>query len=427
MDSNKGLEKVQGKRELSAKEMITATMYHLARALDNITSSEGYEEEYAEEEVYTEAMPVVKPYMFDDEKRKRLRKKKKRKKPGNISADKFDPNKKEHGDYRERKMNALKLHEALEEMGHGKRANRAKMCNTYLLFKHEKENQPKLVKTFRCKERLCHSCMYELSRKVALNVHKCMGYLNETKKADYVFLTLTQKNVEGEQLNDEISNVLGAWKKIMDMRQFSGAVEGFVRALEVTHDVETHITEERYNERNRYGHYTRRAYYKKLGIKVGDPNPQYNMYHTHVHVILHVNRLYFTNSKIYTSRKKWAEMWRRALGADYTPVVDVRLFKPSAGHGTFELAKYVVKPEEFVFQSKEEQIETIRTLCGALHKRVLVSFAGSFRKARKALNLQDEEKDEADEGENEKGKFVEMSEWWWHFAYKQYKRKVVPE
>ena len=43
------------------------------------------------------------------------------------------------------------------------------------------------------------------------------------------------------------------------------------------------------------------------------------------HVVLVVKPSYFT-SRYYLSQARWTELWKRATGIDYTPIVDVRYF-----------------------------------------------------------------------------------------------------
>lgn len=51
------------------------------------------------------------------------------------------------------------------------------------------------------------------------------------------------------------------------------------------------------------------AYFDKLGLMIGDNNPNYNTYHPHFHVVLSVNKNYFTDTKCYINQLNWLDMW----------------------------------------------------------------------------------------------------------------------
>jgi hypothetical protein len=74
--------------------------------------------------------------------------------------------------------------------------------------------------------------------------------------------------------------------------------------------------------------------------------------HPHFHVLLMVPSNYFV--KNYLDQAEWADMWRRALRLDYTPVVDVRAVKGKANNegsvmaAVRETLKYAVKPADML-------------------------------------------------------------------------------
>lgn len=52
----------------------------------------------------------------------------------------------------------------------------------------------------------------------------------------------------------------------------------------------------------------------------------FDTYHPHFHVLIAVNKSYFT-SRDYLSQARWTAAWQQALQVDYTPIVDVRRIK----------------------------------------------------------------------------------------------------
>src|SRR5699024_4502293 len=109
----------------------------------------------------------------------------------------------------------------------------------------------------------------------------------------YIFLTLTVKNCYGEDLKDTLDLMTGSFNKLNQRKPFKNAVKGYFRSLEVT-----------YNEDE-------------------------NTYHPHFHLILAVNKSYFSDTKSYLSQEDWTNLWKESLKVDYTPIVDVRRIKAS--------------------------------------------------------------------------------------------------
>lgn len=94
----------------------------------------------------------------------------------------------------------------------------------------------------------------------------------------------------------------------MKYREVKAAVHGWYRGIEITHNL----------DRN---------------------SPEFDTFHPHVHVVLVVKPSYFT-SKYYLSQARWTELWKRATGIDYTPIVDVRKIKGDTAKAVAEATKY---------------------------------------------------------------------------------------
>jgi len=87
-------------------------------------------------------------------------------------------------------------------------------------------------------------------------------------------------------------------------------------------------------------------------------NAPTGLWHPHIHVCIFVSKAeYFRRgSKLYISQKEWAALWRKALRATYTPVVDIRALKglesPLNDQGRDalrEVIKYQVKPGSLTY------------------------------------------------------------------------------
>lgn len=102
-------------------------------------------------------------------------------------------------------------------------------------------------------------------------------------------MTLTVRNVKGERLKPQISEMMEGFRKLFQYKKVKTSVLGFFRALEIT------------------------------------KNHGEDTYHPHFHVLLPVKRNYF--GKNYIKQAEWTSLWKRAMKLDYTPIVDIRRVK----------------------------------------------------------------------------------------------------
>lgn len=204
-------------------------------------------------------------------------------------------------------------------------------------------------------------CSWRRSLKVFGQVSKIMDYVEECHNYRYIFLTLTVKNCYGEDLKDTLDLMTSAFNKMNQRKPFKQVVKGYFRALEVT-----------YNKTD-------------------------DSYHPHFHMILAVDKSYFTQARIYLSQKDWTDLWQSALQVDYTPIVDVRKLKKNKGKEVAEVAKYTVKPDDYLIKDDKGDVkeditdEVVKTLDKALHRKRLIAFGFIFKDIHKELNLDDAE------------------------------------
>lgn len=260
------------------------------------------------------------------------------------------------------KKNSLLLSQSYNRLGYVNKAVSVGMCGTVLEFKRFTDNTLKLHQANFCKVRLCPMCAWRRSLKVFAQVSKVMDFVSNDY--NFLFLTLTCKNVSGEALSSEIDSLFYAFNKMTKNTVFKKAVKGWFRCLEVTHNLLT------------------------------------DTYHPHFHVVLVVNKSYFKDVKIYLTFNDWVELWKNCLNVDYTPVVDIRAFKDSSrgkGKEVAEVSKYAVKASDFLVKDDSGDIierdtdNTVFILDTALKNRRLYSFGGVLRDVHKKLNLDDTE------------------------------------
>ena len=262
--------------------------------------------------------------------------------------------------WQEDKIKTLELAQSYARLEDDDRATKCVECGTYLDFYYDLETGVhKLRRANFCKQPLCPMCIKRKQKKIYGQMSKIMNVLSDDYA--FVFLTLTQKNVSGEDLADEIDNLMNGWKRLVNRNPFKKAVKGWFRALEVTHNLDVNSV-------------------------------SYDTYHPHFHVVLAVNRNYFT--KNYIKHEDWCKMWQECMKLDYLPNVDVRRFKASnkkeLQKSVSEAAKYTVKDNDFLIPDNPSlQDDTVAILTSALFNRRLIAFGGVFKEVHKQLKLDD--------------------------------------
>jgi plasmid rolling circle replication initiator protein Rep len=253
------------------------------------------------------------------------------------------------------------LVESYVRLGMNAKAARVYDCGTQLAFEVFTDGTVKLHGANFCKVRLCSMCAKRRSLKIFAQVSKIMDHVQANHNYRFIFLTLTQENVRGNDLSKELDRIFSAFNKMTELKAFKAVSKGFFRSLEVTH--------------------------KKR-----------DDYHPHIHMVIAVNPSYFKD-KTYISHAKWMDMWRICMGLEYDPWVRVKVVRShpdikereetvEMGKAIAEIAKYTVKPEQYlVLVNKERTDEAVLVLDAALANRRLFAFGGKFREIHKNLNL----------------------------------------
>lgn len=298
----------------------------------------------------------------------------------------------------EKKERTLLLAESYKRLGF-KKAYRVQDCGSYLEFRRYTGNEDfKLNCANFCRDRLCPMCIWRRSLKIFGQVSKVMDVAQEENNSRFLFLTLTCKNVYGDELSESIDQLFYSFKKLMLKTKVKKAVKGWFRGLEVTHNID------------------------RTSIA-------YDTYHPHFHIILMVNGSYFTDTKQYIKQEEWTTMWKECLKVDYIPVVNVKAFKSDSKTNTSksiaESAKYTVKDNDYLIKDNEELTDnSVFVLDKALKGRRLIAFGGELRKIHKALKLDDAENgdlintDNAEDIRQDLDYTIERYKW--NIGYKQY-------
>ncbi|MCS5428547.1 protein rep, partial [Staphylococcus aureus] len=103
-------------------------------------------------------------------------------------------------------------------------------------------------------------------------------------------------------------------------------------------------------------------------------------YNPHFHVLIAVNKSYFTDKNYYISQKEWLNLWRDVTGMPEITQVHVEKVKANNDKELYEMAKYSGKDSDYLSNQKVFDAY-YRSLKG---KQVLV-YSGLFKEARKLL------------------------------------------
>lgn len=237
------------------------------------------------------------------------------------------------------------------------------------------------------------------------------------QKMRWLFLTLTIRNCEPEQLQLTIDHMMLAWKNFIKRKELRKIVIGWFRGFEVT--------------RNQHD----------------------GTFHPHFHVLLGVPPSYFNGKgNDYLKTSDIALIWKECLKVDYIPIVDIRIVKNKrsfekeaqlleekgieissdgrmveadlCGSAVAEMAKYATKSEDYLIYNgytyknvdrkgkmksvpildsginEQKTDETVLLLDRSLSRRRLLAYGGLLKDVWEELQLQgrvqDAEDDQAD-------------------------------
>lgn len=270
-------------------------------------------------------------------------------------------------DWKKKKEKTMLLYELYEKAGFPDYAARTRDCATFLQFNVYRNGERRLRAANFCKLRLCPMCIGRRARRSAWKLSQVLNMVEAEHQAKFIFLTLTMKNVPGDQLGDAIGELTRAWERFRKQKQLERSVKGWFRAVEI--------------------------------VRRGGG------YGPHIHAILAVEPDYFSKesrqSGKYLNQSELIDRWQKALRVDYRPSVRIQTTKAKAGTGeaiksaggraAVEAAKYSVKDEEYIDPKLPEDraVEILKDYTHALRRRRLTAFGGWMKDAAKRLDAED--------------------------------------
>lgn len=270
-----------------------------------------------------------------------------------------------------KKKDTFPLASSYQRLGYIDKSARVKDCGTFLEFARGADTSRYTLHNANfCRDRLCPLCSWRRSYKIFGQVSKIMEHIQDD--FEFIFLTLTVPNVKDSELPSKIDQMQKAWINLTKHdKRFKGAVCGYFKALEVTHN------------HNQF-------------------SKSFDTYHPYFHTILAVDKRYY-KSKDYIKQSEWLEMWRKYMKDNSITQVDVRRCtnkdksdceqsEKALSSAVAEVAKYATKSGDYIIPWSETLTDSsVQALLSALTGRRLCSFGGVFERKRKELKLEDAE------------------------------------
>lgn len=265
------------------------------------------------------------------------------------------------------KQSNLKVASYFKELGQYAKAQKIKGCSTILKI----SDDGKFKNSWRCKDPLCPVCNWRKSVRNRIQVHQLLATESQQfPDMTYLFLTLTVKNVVGEDLKSELEIMGAAVSRMFQYKVLKESTMGYIRTTEVT-------------------------------INHGEP---VITYHPHMHLLIMANKRYFSKQhNFYQTNDQLSNLWCRALrwqGAEKL-VVNIKKIRPNKkGHDALlaaatEVGKYQVKSADYLTNDEKINLQVISDLSKSLKGKRLISFSGEFKKTRRKLK-HDHQNDQMD-------------------------------
>lgn len=220
-------------------------------------------------------------------------------------------------------------------------------CGTFLEFVSDKEYQNfKLTGANFCGNRFCPHCSFNKARKDAIEFDVLIKYIQEKFNYSFLFLTLTAPNVKGNFLDQEIRDYYKSIKRLFELKRVKNICKGYIRKLEVTY------------------------------------NSDKDTYHPHYHILIAVNKSYFTDTKSYLSRNDWLDLWQKSKRDFSITQLDIRKVKEKElFNSVLEISKYVSKDSNYLYSK-----EVFQVFYNALKGKQYYTFTGVFKDSHKLYN-----------------------------------------
>lgn len=224
--------------------------------------------------------------------------------------------------------------------------DRLKECGNFIKFQSSEDKTKFILAGGNfCNNRFCPFCSWLKAKRTAFELLELIKVVEYTEKLAFIFITLTVPNVSREKLREEIECFNKSFKRLFETKEFKAFNKGFVRKLEIT-----------YNEER-------------------------NDYHPHFHLVVAVNKSYFT-SRDYMSKRRLLELWQRATRNPNITQVDIKPCRMDTIKQVMELATYSAKQGD-LYSSKE----VFDGFYEGLFRKKLLVYNGIFKEYKKKIDI----------------------------------------
>lgn len=224
--------------------------------------------------------------------------------------------------------------------------DRLKECGNFIKFQSSEDKTKFILAGGNfCNNRFCPFCSWLKAKRTAFELLELIKVVEYTEKLAFIFITLTVPNVSREKLREEIECFNKSFKRLFETKEFKAFNKGFIRKLEIT-----------YNEER-------------------------NDYHPHFHLVVAVNKSYFT-SRDYMSKRRLLELWQRATRNPNITQVDIKPCRMDAIKQVMELATYSAKQGD-LYSSKE----VFDGFYEGLFRKKLLVYNGIFKEYKKKIDI----------------------------------------
>ena len=223
--------------------------------------------------------------------------------------------------------------------------DRLKECGNFIKFQSSEDKTKFILAGGNfCNNRFCPFCSWLKAKRTAFELLELIKVVEYKEKFAFLFITLTVPNVPKESLREEIENFNISFNRLWKTKEFKAFNKGFIRKLEVT-----------YNEER-------------------------NDYHPHFHLVVAVNKSYFT-SRDYMSKRRLLELWQRATRNPAITQVDIKPCRMDTVKQVMELATYSAKQGD-LYSSKE----VFDGFYEGLFRKKLLVYNGIFKEYKKKID-----------------------------------------
>lgn len=254
--------------------------------------------------------------------------------------------------------------ERLRAEEYKKRSYRMKECSRFITLSVCPDcNRSIASSATLCRDRVCPSCAWRLSAKQSAEMLQTLSFINDIEDYTALFLTLTVRNCEVDQLSPTLEMMSRAWNRMLARRKNREIIKGTARSVEIT-----------------YNHTAK-------------------TFHPHYHIILLVEKDARSVSQLSAYFNK---EWQTATNVIYQPITDLRKIenrtmceydKKDAEYykkAILETFKYTIKDDSLA----EMPLSTFRFYIDGVQGKRLVAYTGIIKEARAQLEYTDELEDE---------------------------------